>query len=142
MTRSACRLRLRHPDLMSCGTCKQWLLRADGTPVLDGGGDPIRRENDGIPTPCASCPRVPVWAKKAGKPWRELQPLAFEPTPQVEQLLRFHLTCVAVSRWPADPLVDHFALIVREEIDAHARDRQDAQTAAIQTVIQLAMKKK
>lgn len=118
------------------------MRRQDGSVWLNHLGEPDPRTNPDLPSPCLSCPKPPVSAKKAGKGWRELRQLVDDPvTPQAEQLLRFHAECRAVGHYPDDPLVRWAAVVIAEERDAfeahRAAEAEARRTAEVIGVLKL-----
>lgn len=137
------RLRFGHPAVYArpCGVCEAHFWRADGTVLRDAAGEPVPRPPDSpIPTPCASCPKVPAWAKAAGKGWRELRALADDPSDQTRAAVEHYLRCRAVGAFSDDPVVRWAAGLIRAEEDAAADARADRRAAAVVEVVTLALR--
>lgn len=100
-------------------------------------GEPIPRTDPQTPTRCADCPKVPEWAKKQGKDWRELRTLAVEITPENAAAFQFYRECRAVNQFPDDSLVRWYAEIIRGQEDEAAAMPLDRMTAANLTLMQI-----
>ncbi len=94
----------------TCADCKRWLYRPDGTKMVRGrpqdGGKPIPRP-EGQPTPCHECPKVPDDAPEKSSQY------ALEPSERSKAAYLHYLECVAVGRFPDDPIVRRNAAIIR-----------------------------
>lgn len=103
------RLILFHPEVAnrSCSDCRKWIYREDGERLTRGPERiPVPRA-PGAPTPCASCPKIPMDspAKDAAH--------AISPSDRSLQAYRHYLECEAVGHFPDDPIVCRNAGIIR-----------------------------
>lgn len=132
------RVLLAHPNLVSCECCAAYAFKKAGGEVMrvPGTGEPMER-GTGQPTPCSSCPKVPTWAKAAGKDWRELRTLAAELTPANRLAYEHYVQCKAVGRFPDDPIVEWVAGVVRRCEDEDERRRGDRTHRAFVQLIEL-----
>lgn len=122
---------------LSCRVCETFLFSSRGELMRDPStGEPYERGPTQA-TPCVSCPKVPGWAKSAGKDWRELRRLAEEMTAQNRQALEFYYQCKATGRFPADPLVEWYSGIFRRCEDEYGSDQQAASTIHSRTLTEL-----
>ncbi len=67
-----------------------------------------------MPTPCWKCPKIPDEAPKSPA-------FAVEPTERSRQIIAHYHRCRAVGRFPADPLVERNAAVIREYEDEWGR---------------------
>lgn len=132
------RVLLAHPNLVSCECCEAFAFKKAGGDVMrdPATGEPVPR-GGGVPTPCSGCPKVPTWAKAAGKDWRELRTLAAELTPANRAAFDFYTRCKAVGRFPDDAVVEWYAGIIRRAEDEDARRRADKTNRAVTALIEL-----
>ena len=105
-------LLLWHPEFdRDCSDCTKWLYDEAGNiirrPRLTGPPTPRPLT---VPTPCASCPKIPLGRLT-------IRENALELTPQLRQAYLFFLECRAVNHWPDDPIVRWAARICRDVHD-------------------------
>lgn len=84
---------LAHPLVAgrSCVDCATYLYNEDGTPTTRAGAH-LRRP-PGMPTPCQTCPKIPVGEPPVRENAREL-------TPRLLRAFRHFQGCQAVGRFP------------------------------------------
>jgi hypothetical protein len=100
----------------SCKNCLTYQYRQDGTVDRHPGtGEYYRRT---VPTPCQSCPKPPVWAKRAGLDEERLRELArpYDFTPQNRSAYDFYKQCAATHSFPdpPDPIVNWYSGMIRD----------------------------
>lgn len=101
----------------TCRACESYQYAPDGTIDRDpASGDPLERPK-GAPTPCLSCPKVPRWAKAAGRDWDECRLVADELSDANRAALAAYYRRKATGRFPADPISDWAAGVIREAED-------------------------
>lgn len=112
------RLILAHGEVPTCGDCQRWLYDpARGWERVEKPkGTPQPRPAGSAP-PCWQCPKIP-----AGEPPHPAN--AVEPGEDVYRMVAHYLRCKAVLRFPADPLVERNAAIIRLVEDGLARAEQ------------------
>lgn len=120
----------------SCKLCIEYAYSADGSLPRDHLGNP-RQRPQGIPTPCFSCPKVPVEIRELDYTDVQMRQHADELTPWNRQAYDFYKRCKAVGQFPDDPLVRWYAGILREVEDAHERYLAEKNSVAIGSLITL-----
>ncbi len=137
------RLALLYPEWnRPCETCEKYIWKRNdpGRVERTAAGEPVRRALPTIPLRCAECPKVPQWAKEAGKTWQELRALAVEGfTDENRKAFDFYKGCRAVGHFPDDPLVRWYADLIRGVYDDADRRPVDRQTTATTALITLLM---
>lgn len=114
------RLALLHPEWnISCAHCEKWWKKADGSYQFRR---PLQLQivaerPKGCPTPCTTCPKVPAGVRMAATTWQEARHAAVEVSEQTRQTLEFFKRCRATDRFPDDPLVDWYSVIIRDVWD-------------------------
>lgn len=123
-----------------CAVCESYIWETDepGRVKRTPDGNPVERLSPMVPTRCAECAKVPTWAKKAGKDWRELRKLAQEDmTEENREAWEFYKGCAATGRFPDDELVKWYAGVIRD-VEREAERRPLARsTAATETLVAL-----
>jgi hypothetical protein len=121
----------------SCRLCIKYDFKADGDVRKDEKGNPRLRPL-GVPTPCLSCPKVPVEVREQDLPDSEMRKFANELTDYNRVAWDFYNECKAVGRFPDDPIVRWYAGIIRQVEDAHARYLAEKNATAIAAMITIA----
>lgn len=100
-----------HPEIAfrSCESCQAFVYDDDGS-VAQFRGEPIPRPGH-LPTPCKTDVGCPKGSPDAG--------IAL--SKRNHKAVAFHRRCEAVGRWPADPIVERNAAIIKSA-DAEADD--------------------
>lgn len=126
--------------------CESFIWKRDNPGAVErtASGESLERKDPNIPLRCLSCPKVPKWAKDAGKDWRELRALATpDMTSENAEALRHYRECRAVGIFPDDPIVRWYAGIIREvenEADRLPLERQTAATLQLMTLLTLKLR--
>jgi hypothetical protein len=123
-----------------CEVCESFIWETDepGRVKRTPDGNPVPRTIDSIPTRCAECAKVPTWAKKAGKDWRELRKLARpDMTDANREAFEFYSGCAATGKFPDDALVNWYSAAIRDVEKEAERRPLLRSTAATETLIAL-----
>lgn len=118
-----------------CALCVEWVFDEDGLIKRDRKGDPVPRGK--APTPCLKCPKVPAWAKQAGKAEPELRALADEITPENQRALDRYREWRATHSFPADPLVSWLSGPLGAVFEEWQREPAERATLATVALIRL-----
>lgn len=123
-----------------CSVCESyiWKQNEPGRLQRTADGTPVERTDKNLPLRCMECPKVPKWAKEAGKNWKELRELAApDMTPENQAAFDFYRECRAIGTFPDDDLVRWYSAIIRDVWDEADRRPVERQTAAIKGLCDL-----
>lgn len=103
---------------MSCADCREWIHDDDGQMAMTKTQIPLPiRRPPGKDPPCHRCPKIPDSVPKLGPDGRQAPRLwekAADITPEISGVWRFYRLCKTVGRFPADELVEAFAVMLAD----------------------------